>query len=364
VVKLPAPLPNSRSKRVDAIQVGERRGLRRLGVVERHDVLALLLAVEPRERVDARLAAREAMLLGAVAQRRVRPGQVGEALDLLVQRVIGVEVVVRRRRVGADVVVLAGVVADVVVLRVLAGEHVLPRRLVVAGAGEALLVAEVDDRVAAREVHQLVGELVTCQQFGLGRPGRVVVADEHPDVAHVVVAEERGQLGGVRVRVRVVIVVAEEGAQPVGRLRLRGEVARRVLEREVEHRLDAVVGRVVGGELPRGVDDLAEHEEVRLALGLRVAHERGRELLPELVVDVLHRVDAEAVDLRLAHPRLVDVDHAVDDLRVLGEEVVEAEEVAVLRVLAGERRVPAVVVQRHVVEPRRVFGKSGSPTGL
>src|SRR5918997_187941 len=49
----------------------------------------------------------------------------------------------------------------------------------------------------------------------------------------------------------------------------------------------------------------------------------GRELLPELVVDVLHRVDPEAVDPEVRDPLLVDVDHAVDDLVLLGEEVVE-----------------------------------------
>jgi hypothetical protein len=52
-------------------------------------------------------------------------------------------------------------------------------------------------------------------------------------------------------------------------------------------------------------------------------------------------------------PRLVDLDHALHHPRVFGEEVVEAEEVAVQRVLADERGVPAVVVDRHVVEPRR-----------
>jgi hypothetical protein len=101
--------------------------------------------------------------------------------------------------------------------------------------------------------------------------------------------------------------------------------------------------------------DLAEHEEVTLALAARVREHLGPELLPELVVDVLHRVDAEAVDAEVADPRLVDVDHAADDPRVLGEQVVEAEEVAVLRVLADERRVAAVVVQGDVVQPGRLL---------
>ena len=139
---------------------------------------------------------------------------------------------------------------------------------------------------------------------------------------------------------------------------LRREPARGVLEREVEDRLHLVVGRVVRGEALRGgvaavEGDLAEHEEVRVAVGGGDRLHRRPELLPELVVDVLHGVDPEAVDVEVLDPRLVDVDHPVDHLGTLGEQVVEAEEVAVLAVLTDERRVAAVVVHRQVVEPGR-----------
>ena len=175
-------------------------------------------------------------------------------------------------------------------------------------------------------------------------------------MAGVVVPEERRELVDVRVRVGVVVVVAEEAAQVVRRLRLRRERASRLLEREVEHGLDVVVGRVVRGQRARPVGHLAEHEEVLHALVLCVLQDLGRERLPELVVDVLHGVDAEAVDLHVLDPLLVDPDHPVDHFLALGEEVVEPEEVAVLRVLADERRVAAVVVHRRVVQPRRRLG--------
>ena len=133
---------------------------------------------------------------------------------------------------------------------------------------------------------------------------------------------------------------------------LRGEVDRRHLEQEVEDALHVVVHRVVRHDLVAEVlGDLAEHVEVADPLRPRVALDRGREPLPERVVDVLHRVHPEAVDAELADPELVDVDHPVDDARVLREQVVEPEEVAVLGVLADERRVAAVVVEAHVVEP-------------
>ena len=212
------------------------------------------------------------MLLGAVTQRRMVLRETREGRDLAVQRVAGPEVALGvvgvHRRVGrTDVVVLA---VAVVVLRVLALEQVLARRLVVARARVALLVPEVDDRVAAGEVHEAVRELVALQELVLGGAGRVVVAQEHPDVAGVVVAQERRQLVGVGVGVGVVVVVDEEVPSARRRARLGDPRARRLLEREVEHRLDVVVRRVVRRQRPRAVGDLAEHEELRLADVLRV----------------------------------------------------------------------------------------------
>ena len=167
------------------------------------------------------------------------------------------------------------------------------------------------------------------------------------------VSEERRQLVDVRVRVGVPVVAAEEVRELAGRLRPRREVLRRELEREVEHALDVVLRREVRRVGLRLVEDLAECIELVLADGPRGRLDRGREAPPERVVDVLHRVDPEAVDPEVADPGAVDVDHPVDDARLLGEQVVEPEEVAVERVLAGERRVAAVVVGGDVVQPRR-----------
>ena len=49
----------------------------------------------------------------------------------------------------------------------------------------------------------------------------------------------------------------------------------------------------------------------------------------------------------------MDVDHPIHHGGVLGEEVVQAKEVAVGRILAGEGRVAAVVIVDGVVEPGR-----------
>jgi hypothetical protein len=188
----------------------------------------------------------------------------------------------------------------------------------------------------------------------LGVAGARVVGLHHPpDAAHVVVSEERRQLVDVGVGVGVPVVAGEERRQARGIGAAGREVAGRVLEREVEHRLHPVARGEVRREALGGVEDLAEHEELALALALGVGQNLRAERLPELVVDVLHRVDAEPVDAEVADPGLVDVDHAAHDPGILGEQVVEAEEVAVVGVLADERRVAAVVVERDVVEPRR-----------
>ena len=106
------------------------------------------------------------MDLGALAQRAVVGPQLGEVGERLVERVGRVEVRVGRGRVRAEQVV-------VVVRADLAREHVLPGVLVAAVAGEALLVAVVDDRLAAGEEHQLVRELVAGEQLGVGGAGIV-----------------------------------------------------------------------------------------------------------------------------------------------------------------------------------------------
>ena len=194
-----------------ALHVGrDRGGLRGLRVVERDDVLALLAPVQARERVHAGLRVGVAVLLGAVAQRAVLRREPGEPRDRPVERMRRLEVGLRVRAIGPDQVVVE-------VVGHLAGEHRLARELVAARAGEALLVAVVDDRVAAREVHELVREPVAGEQLGVGR-ARVAGGDEVADPAHVVVAEERRQLVGVRVGVRVPVVVLEERAERVGRL--------------------------------------------------------------------------------------------------------------------------------------------------
>jgi hypothetical protein len=66
---------------------------------------------------------------------------------------------------------------------------------------------------------------------------------------------------------------------------------------------------------------------------------------------MLHGVDPEAIDTHVRDPGLIDLDHAVDHSRMLGEEIVESEEITVVGVLADECRVAAVVVERDVVEP-------------
>ena len=142
----------------------DRLGLRRLGVVEGDDVLDALLGADPREREDPGSVRRVALDLGAAAQRRVVGLEVGEVAEEAVERVGLVEVGDRRRGARADQVV-------VVIGGDLARHHVLARVLVAAVAGEALLVAVVDDRHPADEVHQRMGQLVAGSSSASSAPG-------------------------------------------------------------------------------------------------------------------------------------------------------------------------------------------------
>ena len=144
---------------------------------------------------------------GPAARRRGAPGAPGStaasSADRLVQRVRRDEVALRVGGVGADEVVVE-------VVGHLAGEHRLPGVLVTpAAATEALLVAVVHDRVAPREVHQLMGQPVAGHPLRVAGAG-VVRLHEPSDAAHVVVAEEGRQLVDVGVGVGVPVVAGEE----------------------------------------------------------------------------------------------------------------------------------------------------------
>ena len=65
-------------------------------------------------------------------------------------------------------------------------------------------------------------------------------------------------------------------------------------------------------------------------------HNGRRELLPELGIDMLDGIDAETVDAIGLDPILVDIDHPFHDRGMFGEEVIQAKEVAIERILAGE----------------------------
>jgi hypothetical protein len=134
----------------------DRHTLISAGIVEGDDILHIAPAVDPGDGEDP-LAIRGIPLnLYAAAQRRI----IGADLREFGQGAV-------HHRVLVIAVFRAGSAADDAVrgeLLDLGGEHVLARVLVAAPADEALLVAVVDDGLAAGEVHQRVGELTAAQQ--------------------------------------------------------------------------------------------------------------------------------------------------------------------------------------------------------
>ena len=157
----------------------------------------------------------------------------------------------------------------------------------------------------------------------------VVALEEVADAPHVVVAQEGGQRIDVGVFVGEVVVLGEHLCQVRSAAALGSVAARLRLEPEVQHCLHVGPGGVVGEQLLVGTVDLAKGEEVGLPCARCTRQNGRRELLPELGIDVFHRVDAEAVDVEVLHPVLVDIGHAGDHIRMLGEEVVQPEEVTV-----------------------------------
>ena len=183
-----------RGKRMDLL------GDRRVGVVQRYDVFVLFVAVDARKCVESGAIGSEELDLSASVERGMLSAQFTESRDVAIKGRGGIEVIA-----GA-----VGRAVELVLARVflrLGGKHRLAGSLVAAIANEALLIAVVDDGLAACEVHQGVREFAA-------RLGVIGAAQEVADAPHIVIAEEGRQEGGVRRRACVAVIVGEQGGQP------------------------------------------------------------------------------------------------------------------------------------------------------
>ena len=187
----------------------------------------------------------------------------------------------------------------------LVGEHVLAGVLVAAVAGEALLVAVVDDGLAAGEEHQRVGQLRPGQQLGVGRrrAGRPVGGSSR-------CVPCRGSRGTSAWRRRCCRRrcssrrSAKNVAQVVGRRALRGEPAGGELEAEVDRRLQlpSVENSLMNGGPNCWSNTSPKAKKSSMPRAVGGGEDVGPEHLPELHVHVLGGVDAEPVDAELLDP--------------------------------------------------------------
>jgi hypothetical protein len=81
---------------------------------------------------------------------------------------------------------------------------------------------------------------------------------------------------------------------------------------------------------------------------------------------VFDRIHPETVDAELGDHVLVDLDHALHHIRMLGEQVIQPDEIAIGGAFAAEGRVAAVVIVDRVVQPvgrldRLIVWLSGRP---
>ncbi len=271
-----------------------------------------------------------------------------ELLERLVKRMTAIEIPDRRGGVGAEQVVI-------IVARHLRREHVLPRILVDTIAGESLLVAVVNHGNAAGEVHKGMSQSGAFQHFLFIGGAAHFLLKEKPYAADVMIAEESRKAVDVAVGVSVIVVFLEKVFKIVGGFAGADEAGDRALKSEVEHSRQPGAGRVEAEKLGVGVVHLAENKELGNALLTRIGDNRRGELLPEFGVDVFDGIQPKTVDPEFANPVFEDFDHARDDFGILGEQVVQSEEISVLRAFPAESTFAAVVVVDRIVQPRRHF---------
>ena len=136
---------------------------------------------------------------------------------------------------------------------------------------------------------------------------------------------------------------ASTSAPPaVGHVLLEG-----VLRNEIEQAGEAEVCGVVRVENRIAAEHFSEDEEVIWCRGT----DRRNPLSPELVVDMFDRVDSESGDVVAIDDVGVQVNHACDDAWILGEQIVEPEEVSVVGALAVKSGIAPIVIDGRIIEP-------------
>ena len=210
----------------------------------------------------------------------------------------------------------------------LACEHVLARILIATESCEALFVAVVHDRYAAQREQHVMGQEHAPQRFLIGNAGPQR-AHEIREAPAVVIADESGQLQRSRRPTLVQSVVLEQARQHLGAGAATNTLTHRGRKGEIQHRRQPINPRVHGQQRrvhSRSVD-LAENVEIRNPRGARARQHRRHELLPELRIDVLGGIDAEAVDPEALDPISVDTDEPLHHARILGHQVIEPDKV-------------------------------------
>src|ERR1700676_3765502 len=97
----------------------------------------------------------------------------------------------------------------------------------------------------------------------------------------------------------------------------------------------------------------AKNKEILPSESLCRPQDRWNKTLPELVVHMLHRVQAESGDREVLNPIRIDFDHAPDNPWLLRKQIVEPRYVPVLCAFAPSRGFAAIMVNRRIVEPIR-----------
>ena len=113
------------------------------------------------------------------------------------------------------------------------------------------------------------------------------------------------------------------------------------------------IGGIEAEQLGVATKDFAKNEEIWLALRCGMGQDRGGKLVPKLGIHMFNRIDAETINIKVADPLFVDIDHATDHFGLLGKQIVQPKEVAVIRIFAAKGGIAPVVIKCGIIEPNR-----------
>ncbi len=95
--------------------------------------------------------------------------------------------------------------------------------------------------------------------------------------------------------------------------------------------------------------NFAEDKEIFPTRVLRSFLDRREKSLPELFVDVFHCIQAKPGNIETLDPIRINIDHASDNAKLFGKQIVEAGDVSILGTFTAGRGFASVVINGWII---------------